>query len=207
MSLALALARIDQIDQAFAPPAPPTPAAAAASPAATTASVGSFASALQGALPTNVLPSLAMGSRPPAPAIVAAAEGEVGQAEQPPGSNDSPRIAMYRQATVGSGVGPWCAYFASWAARQAGMPLGDQGQGFGSVDALYAWAQRTGRAQSNGPGVVPRPGDLIVFHEHVGIVEGVLPDGRIQTIEGNSSDRVSRNVHGTSDAVGYVRMS
>ena len=114
---------------------------------------------------------------------------------------------MYRQATAGSGVGPWCAYFASWAAQQAGTPLGDQGQGFGSVDALYAWAQRSGRALPNGPGVVPRPGDLIVFHEHVGIVEGVLPDGRIQTIEGNSSDRVSRNVHGTSDAVGYVRMS
>ena len=32
---------------------------------------------------------------------------EVGQAEQPPGSNDSPRIAQYRQATAGSGVGPW----------------------------------------------------------------------------------------------------
>jgi hypothetical protein len=204
MSLALALARIDQIDQALAPPAPPTPAVAASAPAASTASAGSFASALQGAMPTNVMPGYPGQG---APGIVAAAEGEVGQAEQPPGSNDSPRIAMYRQATAGSGVGPWCAYFASWAARQAGTPLGDQGQGFGSVDALYAWAQRTGRAQPNGPGVVPRPGDLIVFHEHVGIVEGVLPDGRIQTLEGNSSDRVSRNVHGTSDAIGYVRMS
>lgn len=206
MSLALALARIDQIEGALAPPPPPTQAAAPA-PAATAASVGSFASALQGAMPTTALPGATIGSPPPAQAIVTLAQGEVGQAEQPPGSNDSPRIAMYRQATAGSGVGPWCAYFASWAAQQAGTPLGDQGQGFGSVDALYAWAQRSGRALPNGPGVVPRPGDLIVFHEHVGIVEGVLPDGRIQTIEGNSSDRVSRNVHGTSDAVGYVRMS
>jgi hypothetical protein len=203
MSLALALARIDQIDRALAPPAPPTPAAASALTAAT-ASVGSFASALQGAMPTTAIPGLPGQAAPP---IVTIAQGEVGQSEQPPGSNDSPRIAMYRQATAGSGVGPWCAYFTSWAARQAGMPLGDGGQGFGSVDALYAWAQRTGRAQPNGPGVVPRPGDLIVFHEHIGIVEGVLPDGRIQTIEGNSSDRVSRNQHAASDAVGYVRMS
>ena len=60
------------------------------------------------------------------------AQAEVGVAEQPPGSNDSPRIAQYRQATAGSGVGPWCAYFVSWAARQAGAPLGDQGQGFGA---------------------------------------------------------------------------
>src|SRR4051794_28614163 len=37
-------------------------------------------------------------------AMLQAAAGEVGQAEQPPGSNDSPRIAEYRSATAGSGV-------------------------------------------------------------------------------------------------------
>ena len=41
------------------------------------------------------------------------------------------------------------------------------------VDALYAWAQRAGRAVPNGPGVVPRPGDLIVWDEHIGVVESV----------------------------------
>jgi hypothetical protein len=138
---------------------------------------------------------------------VAAAQGEVGQAEQPPGSNDSPRIAMYRSATAGNpGVGPWCAYFVSWAARQAGAPLGNQGQGFGSVDALWSWAQQSGRAYTPSSGQTPQPGDLIVFHEHIGIVEGVLPDGSIQTIEGNSSDRVSRRVHAPGDAVGYVHV-
>src|SRR4051812_616774 len=50
------------------------------------------------------------------------AQGEVGQTEQPPGSNDSARIAQYRSATAGSGIGPWCAYFVSWAAQQAGAP-------------------------------------------------------------------------------------
>ena len=74
---------------------------------------------------------------------------EVGVAEQPPGSNDSPRIAQYRQATAGSGVGPWCAYFTSWAAREAGVPLGDNGQGFGRVDDVYAWAQKAGKAIPN----------------------------------------------------------
>lgn len=208
MSLALALARVDQIERALVPPSPSvaTSQSTTGAPTATaaTASAGSFASVLQGALPTNALPG---GPPAGAPAIVAAAEGEVGQSEQPPGSNDSPRIAMYRQATAGSGVGPWCAYFVSWAARQGGSPLGDHGEGFGSVDQLYAWAQRTGRAVPNGPGVVPRPGDLIVFNEHIGLVENVLPDGRIQTIEGNSSNRVSRNVHAFSDALGFVRMS
>ncbi|MEA2222781.1 MAG: hypothetical protein QOH83_1157 [Solirubrobacteraceae bacterium] len=138
--------------------------------------------------------------------VLAAVQREVGVAEQPPGSNDAPRIAQYRQATAGSGVGPWCAYFASWAARESGMPLGENGQGFGSVDALYGWAQRTGRAVPNGPGVVPRPGDLIVWDEHVGVVESVQPDGSVATIEGNSSDQVSRRVHEAGSALGYVRM-
>jgi len=138
--------------------------------------------------------------------IVAAAAGEVGQAEQPPGSNDSPRIAMYRKATAGApGPGPWCAYFVSWAARQAGTPVGPNGQGSGSVDALYAWAQQTGRAQPAGSGYTPKPGDLIVWDEHIGIVENVLPNGSIQTIEGNSSDRVSRRTHEAGSALGYIR--
>jgi hypothetical protein len=136
--------------------------------------------------------------------IVAAAQGEVGQAESPPGSNDSPRIAMYRQATAGSGVGPWCAYFTSWAAAQAGAPVGERGQGFGSVDALYAWAQRSGKALP--AGATPSPGDLIVFNEHIGVVEAVLPNGQVQTIEGNSSDRVSRRTHAAGDALGYVHL-
>ncbi len=155
------------------------------------------------------VPGSAMGAVPAGSGgagVLAAVQGEVGQAEQPPGSNDSPRIAVYRNATAGSGVGPWCAYFTSWAARQAGMPLGVNGEGFGSVDALYGWAQKAGRAVPNGPGVVPRPGDLIVWDEHIGVVEGIRPDGSIATIEGNSSDRVSRRVHEAGSALGYVRM-
>ena len=192
MSLPLALARVDQIARALAPqPVATSPTAVAPSAPAPVASA-SFTRLLGDA------------SASPMTTIAGA---EVGQAEQPPGSNDSPRIAQYRTATAGSGVGPWCAYFVSWVARQAGAPLGDHGEGFGSVDALYAWAQRAGRAIPNGPGVVPRPGDLIVWDEHIGIVEQVLPGGKIQTLEGNSSDRVSRNMHEFSAALGYVRMS
>ncbi len=141
--------------------------------------------------------------------IVAAAESQVGQSEQPPGSNEGPAIAAYREATAGAAPGePWCAYFASWAARQAGEPIGAAGEGLGSVSAIWSWAQSAGRAVANGPGVVPKPGDLIVFgSEHVGIVRGVLPDGRIATIEGNYENKVSANVRSASEATGYVSMS
>ena len=201
MSVVDVLDRIAELRSALAPPpaAPPAPA-----PAAGASSFAAFLQSAGSAAPVTapgVVPASSGGA-----GLLAAVQREVGVAEQPPGSNDSPRIAQYRQATAGSGVGPWCAYFTSWAAREAGMPLGENGQGFGSVDALYAWAQRAGRAVPNGPGVVPRPGDLIVWDEHIGVVESVLPDGSIQTIEGNSSDQVSRRTHEAGSALGYVRM-
>lgn len=141
--------------------------------------------------------------------IVAIAESQLGQTEQPPGSNESAAIAQYRSATAGAIPGePWCAYFASWAAQQAGVPLGQQGQGLGSVSEIWSWAQSVGRAVPNGPGVVPKPGDLIIFGgEHVGIVRGVLPSGQIETIEGNYENKVAANVRSPTEATGYVSMS
>jgi hypothetical protein len=156
-----------------------------------------------------LLPADAAEQGSPGARIVAIAESQIGQAEQPPGSNESPAIAQYRSATAGAVPGaPWCAYFASWVARQAGEPIGEGGQGAGAVADVWSWAQSTGRAIANGPGVVPKPGDLIVFgDEHVGIVRDVLPDGQIQTIEGNYENKVAANVRTPTEATGYVEMS
>ena len=209
MSLDTALARIASL-QTMLQPQP----VQQASPQLAT----QFTSALQGANATwgsttvpGAAPVAGATSAPGTPAgqaILNAIRPEVGVAEQPPGSNDSPRIAQFRQATAGSGVGPWCAYFTSWAAREAGVPLGDAGQGFGSVDAVYDWAQKAGKAIPNTPGVQPQPGDLIVWDEHIGVVESVGTDGTINTIEGNSSDQVSQRSYapGERPAIGYVRL-
>jgi hypothetical protein len=154
-------------------------------------------------------PSDAEDQSSPGARIVAIAESQLGQTEQPPGSNESPAIAQYRTATAGAVPGaPWCAYFASWVASQAGEPIGEGGRGAGAVADVWSWAQSTGRAIPNGPGVVPQPGDLIVFgDEHVGIVRDVLPNGQIQTIEGNYENKVAANVRSPTEATGYVNMS
>jgi hypothetical protein len=204
VSLDTVMARVAELQSAFSAPAaqPSTSATAAASTAFAGALQSATAAQASGGLAAVPATGTGVGAR-----MVQIAQGEVGQAEQPPGSNNSGRIAQYRSATAGApGPGPWCAYFTSWVARQAGAPVGDQGQGFGSVDALYAWAQRSGRAFTPSSGQQPQPGDLIVWNEHIGIVEAVRPDGSLQTIEGNSSDRVSRRVHPPGDALGFVHL-
>src|SRR5437588_12676157 len=106
MSLDSTIARISQLETAFAPPSaastggvaptssPGPPNASqfgAAADAVGASPPTSFASQLQGAMAPSALTPGAGGG---AAAMVRIAEGEVGQAEQPPGSNDSPRIAV-----------------------------------------------------------------------------------------------------------------
>jgi hypothetical protein len=157
MSFDVAMLRVAQLQSLLAPTQ-----AAPAAPAATTTTAGpnAFASMLQ-----NAGGAATIATAPPATgtaagqAVLNAVRGEVGVAESPPGSNNSPRIAEYRQATAGSGV-------------------------------------------------KPQPGDLIVWDEHIGVVESVDASGTINTIEGNSSDQVSRRTYapGARDAIGYVRL-
>lgn len=137
---------------------------------------------------------------------LSAASREVGVAEEPPGSNDGARIAAYRSAVDGSAPGvPWCAYFVSWAAAQAGVPIGEEGQGYGAVEQVHDWAARTGRLLP--AGTTPQPGDLILFGgEHIGIVESVGANGALTTVEGNHQNRVSRVERTVAEATGFVRL-
>jgi hypothetical protein len=212
MSLESTLARIAAIEAALILPQPTTGGAATAAATGQTSSAGSPSTS--SATFSQLLNQAASASSAPLSAgaaglaAVAAARTQVGQAEMPPGSNDSPRIAEYRGAVQGAVVGPWCADFASWCAAQAGIPLGENGEGFQSVGAIWEWAERTGRAIPASEGS-PRPGDLIVWgSDHVGIVEAVDPDGTIHTIEGNSSDEVAQRSYapGAGGATGYVRL-
>jgi hypothetical protein len=211
MSVENVMARIAALQQGLLAPGTAAPS---------TASTGAFAATLQDASATGATATAAPLATASTAGITGTAstagqralqfaQAEVGQAEQPPGSNDSPRIAEYRTATAGSGVGPWCAYFVSWAAKQAGVPLGEAGQGFGAVSAVASWAQRTGRWNPAASGQPPQAGDLIVWGgQHIGIVESVDPDGKIHTVEGNSSNMVTRRTHDADGdgATGYVRL-
>jgi cell wall-associated NlpC family hydrolase len=207
MSLDTAIARVSQLEASLFPAAAAqttTPTADTTSLTGTGTTGPTFASTLQGAMATQGVTSGSGAGN----TMVQIAESQIGQSEQPPGSNDGPAISTYRTATAGAAAGePWCAYFASWVAKQAGEPIGSSGQGLGYVGDIWSWAQQTGRAIPNGPGVTPTPGDLIVFGDHhVGVVDKVLPSGDIQTIEGNYSNKVSEVVRSPGEATGYVQM-
>lgn len=207
MSLESVISRIQQIQGMTGGVAPsPQTATAASTPT-------SFAAQLQGNMGTgaaastaSIAPNAATGSSAGARALnQARAELAKGVRETPDGSNNSPDISRYRTATEGAASGaPWCAYFVSYLAKVAGSPLGSRGQGLGYVPDITSWAKSSGKFISPGGNV--KPGDLILFPQHVGIVESVGANGSLTTIEGNHSNKVDRVHRSRSEAVGFVRL-
>jgi surface antigen len=168
---------------------------------------GTLASALSAA-PATATTASASSSAPAtgAQGVLSAAQSQVGVSEEPPGSNDGPQISVYRDAVAGAGPDqPWCASFVSWAAAQAGEPIGAAGQGLDSVKDVTEWAASTGRLLP--ASATPTPGDLILFNDrHVGIVEAVNSDGSLTTVEGNYGNAVQYVQRSPSEASGYVQM-
>ena len=103
----------------------------------------------------------------------------------------------------------WCSEFVSWCADQAGLiDAGLVPRSAVCTDSI-AWFNNRGRFVDSS--YIPSPGDLIFFDwgndghaDHVGIVVSVA-NGRVYTIEGNSSDRVRRNDYSlnSSSIYGY----
>ena len=100
MSLDVALARMAEIQAMIQPrvaaPAATTTASTAATATSPTASAAGFAGMLGQATaagPMTATAPVAAGGTGVGAQMVAIAQAEVGQTEQPPGSNDSPRIA------------------------------------------------------------------------------------------------------------------
>lgn len=168
-------------------------------------------------VPTAGLPvGIGVGGGPVGQRIVALAQQELALGvSETSGNNESPRIREYRTATAGAEntPGPWCAYFVSWLAKNAGAPVGAGGNGTGYVPTLEAWGRQTNRFVEFGQ-QSPQPGDIVIFDwgrdgvaDHTGIVERVDGEGRIHTIEGNATDMVKRRTYsGSTDAIkGFVR--
>ena len=137
---------------------------------------------------------------------VALAESFEGVAESPPYSNRVMFTQWY------GFVGPWCAMFVSYIMSHAGVNI----PRFAYCPDGVKWAQENGRWFTDR--AKAQPGDLIFYSfegqraDHVGIVKGRLPDGRMDTIEGNtgSNNRDGGSVqerYRNSGIIGFARIS
>lgn len=102
---------------------------------------------------------------------------------------------------------PWCACFVSWCADQCGYIDAGVIPKFSLCSAGVEWFQARGQFMDSS--YTPAEGDLIFFDwgtdesiDHVGIVVNV-EDGFINTIEGNSSNKVQRGRYATGDSAIY----
>lgn len=100
---------------------------------------------------------------------------------------------------------PWCASFVCAVFKRAQVPL--------RTPSAWTPALMTGFAAEERLNTVPRVGDVFFLYfaslgrvAHCGIVEALLPDGRVQTIEGNTDaaggrtgGRVMRKNRSTKD--------
>lgn len=113
---------------------------------------------------------------------------QIGVTEMPPGSNSVKYNDWFYGRYVMGSAYPWCACFVAWCFDQAGVKLPRKTASCG--DLMRA-------AQAAGCWVVSnfQPGDVVIFDfsgkrsttQHCGIVEAVLPDFGVQSIEGNTS--------------------
>ena len=103
----------------------------------------------------------------------------------------------------------WCACFVSWCADQSGYIRSGVIPKFSLCSDGVKWFESKGRFRNGG--YTPAAGDIIFFDwgnngtiDHVGIVESVS-GGKVNTIEGNSGDKVARRSYsiGNSNIYGY----
>jgi hypothetical protein len=83
----------------------------------------------------------------------------------------------------------WCALFATWAWRHAGVPI----PSYAFTGDIYYWTG--GHGVLLPPTATPDPGDAVLYGTgpqtvktsvHVGVVTQVWPDGAIVTVDGNA---------------------
>lgn len=113
-------------------------------------------------------------------------------------------------AWYGNEYGDWCAMFAAFCIRYAGIPAEQMPVNSGCA----AWISELKNAGMyvESQTKQPKSGDLVFFDldqdgsaDHVGIVEKVQESGTLKVVEGNSADMVKENEWATEDAkiLGY----
>lgn len=146
--------------------------------------------------------------------LVTVMRTQVGVMEQPMDSNKGPQVQVYQKATGLNGTGwPWCAAFVCWCFKKvAESKKANYSFKLPTTAGAYDmrnWAKRNSQYIEiiNNPKQI-LPGDVVIFNfSHVGISNGVVKNGRIDTIEGNTDGKGSREgggVYKKSRPIGII---
>lgn len=122
------------------------------------------------------------------------AKKEIGVKESPPNSNKVKYNTEYYGKVVVGGAYPWCACFVWWVCKKSGVKLPVKTASCGEL--MRAAKSANMWVTSNF-----RPGDIVIFDfsgkqkttQHCGIVEEIIPDYGVQSIEGNTGSTNDSN--------------
>ena len=162
--------------------------------------------------------------------VLQIAAGQVGQKENPLGSNWGHPVQDYLASVGIHFPASWCMAFLYWCAEEAVKELVPAGAatsipGLQSYNPLVhtggvlaQWKQILPRFRVPAGGA-PQAGDIFIMDlgnglGHTGIVESVGADGSLHTIEGNTNDtgsregiEVARKIrHNAKPIIGYIRV-
>lgn len=137
--------------------------------------------------------------------IVSVAVSQIGEHEDPPGSN----MTKYGQAYGWNGVA-WCCIFVWWCFKEAGLSnLFYNGNKTASCTALMKWAANNGLFVTKDF----RKGDVFLYDydnipsdsEHTGIYTGERTGAAYIAVEGNYADKVARVTRDAKEIIGAFR--
>lgn len=141
------------------------------------------------------------------------AQSQIGVTEKPKGSNAGPEVEIYLKSVGLSKGYAWCMAFVFWNVLQASSKLkvANPLKKTGGVLAQFHFCKD--RIVK-----IPKPGYIFIMDfghgvGHTGFVDKILPNGKIQTIEGNTNDDGSREgyevairIRKISQIVGFIKI-
>lgn len=141
------------------------------------------------------------------------AQSQIGVQEIPKNSNAGPAVEKYLKS-VGLGKGyAWCMAFMYWSVKSASIELNVTNPLTKTAGVMNMYNLEKDLRVST-----PKVGDLFTMDfgggvGHTGIVEKILPNGKIQTIEGNTNDdgsregyEVCRRTRNVKSIIGFLRI-
>ena len=132
---------------------------------------------------------------------------QVGQKENPLGSNWGHPVEEYIASVGLNEPVSWCMCFMYWCFGQASKGLSITNPMTKTAGVVHAWQVAYPEHKITAD---PQAGDIFIMdfgggHGHTGIVESVDPDGTLHTVEGNTDLTGSPNGDGVYRRVRHFR--